>query len=83
MGVAIPDGPAYETVGGCVMSTLGRVPTVGDTVPADGWTARVADMDGHRVDRVRLERDDPAPSAGDGVDRDDRGDRDDVGEGRS
>ena len=82
VGVAIPDGPAYETVGGWVMSTLGRVPTVGDTVPADGWTARVVDMDGHRVDRVRLERDDPAPSAGD-ADRDDRDDRDDVGEGRS
>jgi len=49
-------------------------------VPADGWTARVVDMDGHRVDRVCLERDDPAPSAGD---RDDRDDRDDVGEGRS
>ena len=41
------------------MATLGRVPAVGDTVPADGWTARVVDMDGHRVDRVRLERDEP------------------------
>jgi len=87
VGVAIPDGPAYETVGGWVMSTLGRVPTVGDTVPADGWTARVVDMDGHRVDRVRLERDDPPRSAddGDGRDddsRDDGDDRDDVGEGR-
>ena len=47
------------------MATLGRVPAVGDTVPADGWTARVVDMDGHRVDRVRLERDEPeaAPDA--------------------
>ena len=41
------------------MATLGRVPAVGDTVPADGWTARVVDMDGHRVDRVRLVRDEP------------------------
>jgi CBS domain containing-hemolysin-like protein len=65
VGVAIPDGPAYETVGGWVMSTLGRLPTVGDTVAADGWTARVVDMDGHRVDRVRLERDDQATPAGD------------------
>jgi CBS domain containing-hemolysin-like protein len=39
---------------------------VGDTVPADGWTARVVDMDGHRVDRLRLERDDPSrPTGGD------------------
>jgi CBS domain containing-hemolysin-like protein len=66
VGVAIPDGPAYETVGGWLMSTLGRVPTVGDTVPADGWNARVVDMDGHRVDRLRLERDDPSrPTGGD------------------
>ena len=41
------------------MATLGRVPAVGDTVPADGWTARVVDMDGHRVDRVRLVPDGP------------------------
>jgi CBS domain containing-hemolysin-like protein len=65
VGVDIPDGPAYETVGGWVMSTLGRVPTVGDTVPADGWVARVVDMDGHRVDRVRLERDEPQPEPSD------------------
>jgi CBS domain containing-hemolysin-like protein len=65
VGVTIPDGPAYETVGGWVMSTLGRVPTVGDTVPADGWVARVVDMDGHRVDRVRLERDEPQPEPSD------------------
>ncbi len=57
VGVAIPDGPAYETVGGWVMATLGRVPAVGDSVAVDGWSARVVDMDGQRVDRVRLERD--------------------------
>jgi CBS domain containing-hemolysin-like protein len=38
---------------------------VGDTVPADGWVARVVDMDGHRVDRVRLERDEPQPEPSD------------------
>ena len=68
VGVLIPDGPAYETVGGWVMATLGRVPAVGDTVPADGWTARVVDMDGHRVDRVRLARDEPATDPDDTAD---------------
>lgn len=56
VGAPIPDGPAYETVGGWVMATLGRVPEVGDTVSIDVWSAHVVDMDGHRVDRVRLER---------------------------
>ncbi|GGL30271.1 HlyC/CorC family transporter [Phycicoccus endophyticus] len=54
VGVEVPEGPAYETVGGYVMAALGRVPRVGDEVVVDGWTARVVDMEGHRVDRVRL-----------------------------
>ena len=54
IGAEIPEGPAYETVGGWLMSALGRVPTVGDEVPLEGWTARVVDMEGHRVDRIRL-----------------------------
>jgi CBS domain containing-hemolysin-like protein len=56
IGVDLPDGPAYETVGGWVMAALGRVPVVGDEVGVDGWSVRVVDMDGHRVDRVRLTR---------------------------
>ncbi len=56
VGADVPDGPAYETVGGWVMASLGRVPVVGDEVEVDGWTARVIDMDGHRVDRLRLAR---------------------------
>ena len=54
IGAEVPEGPAYETVGGWVMAALGRVPEVGDEVPLDGWTARVVDMEGHRVDRLRL-----------------------------
>jgi CBS domain containing-hemolysin-like protein len=68
VGVEIPEGPAYETVGGWVMAALGRVPVVGDEVEADGWTAQVIDMDGHRVDRVRLLRTsdrEPSAQAGD------------------
>lgn len=56
VGVDVPDGPAYETVGGWVMAALGRVPEVGDVVDVDGWSVRVVDMDGHRVDRLRLDR---------------------------
>ncbi|MGG5260877.1 hemolysin family protein [Phycicoccus avicenniae] len=54
VGVEVPEGPAYETVGGWLMAALGRVPVVGDEVEVDGWTARVVDMEGHRVDRLRL-----------------------------
>lgn len=56
--VPVPDGPAYETVGGFVMSVLGRVPAVGDEVGLPGAVLRVERMDGRRVDRVRMR---PAP----------------------
>ncbi len=54
VGAQVPDGTAYESVGGWVMAALGRVPMVGDELPADGWTVRVVDMDGLRVDRLRF-----------------------------
>ncbi len=54
VGCEIPDDPVYETLGGFVMSRLGRVPQVRDEVVVDGWTLRVVDMDGRRVDRLRL-----------------------------
>ena len=49
----VPDGPAYETVGGYVMAALGRVPQVGDEVVLPGVSLRVERMDGRRVDRLR------------------------------
>ncbi len=38
-GRSIPDGPAYETIGGFVMAPLGRVPAVGDDL-AGRWLGR-------------------------------------------
>ncbi|NHA66861.1 hemolysin family protein [Phycicoccus flavus] len=54
IGAEVPEGPAYETVGGWLMAALGRVPEVGDEARIEGWTARVVDMEGHRVDRLRF-----------------------------
>jgi len=53
-GIAVPESPVYETVGGYVMATLGRVPATGDSFVADGLRVVVERMDGRRVDRVRL-----------------------------
>lgn len=50
----VPDGPAYETIGGWVMAELGRVPVAGDTVELSGWSVTVLTMDGMRVDRLRF-----------------------------
>ncbi len=54
IGADIPDSAAYETTGGFVMATLGRVPRVGDRIGIPGWTIDVVDMDGLRVDRLRF-----------------------------
>ncbi len=50
----------FDTVGGFVMSRLGRIPVVGDVVEEPGYRFRVTAMDGRRVDRVLVER--AAPS---------------------
>ncbi|MGN9774390.1 hemolysin family protein [Micromonospora sp. H33] len=67
-GVTLPAGP-YETVGGYVMASLGRLPVVGDEVPVAaepagggpprdeptaGWSLRVLALDGRRVARVAV-----------------------------
>ncbi|MFT4214791.1 MAG: hemolysin family protein [Microbacterium sp.] len=53
-GIRVPESDVYDTVGGFVMSTLERIPAVGDTVELDDGTLTVQRMDGRRVDRVRF-----------------------------
>ena len=47
----------YETLSGLIIHELGRLPRTGDRVRRYGWTFEVADMDGHRVDRIIAARD--------------------------
>jgi CBS domain containing-hemolysin-like protein len=63
----VPDGSAYETMGGFVMAALGRVPAVGDSVHVPGWRINVVGMEGRRVDRLRFVPDpESLPDAADG-----------------
>jgi len=52
-GVSVPDDGPWETVGGWMMSELGRLPAVGDIVEIDAGAFRVERLDGRRIDRVR------------------------------
>ncbi len=52
--VAVPEDGPYETVAGFIMSELGRLPVVGDTVTIEGGTLRVDRLDGKRIDRIRF-----------------------------
>ena len=61
-GLSVPDEAAYETVGGYVMSKLGRIALVGDTVPVGGGTLSVTRMDGRRIDRICFHPADEPPT---------------------
>ncbi|WP_336857152.1 hemolysin family protein [Sinomonas albida] len=67
-GLVVEDNPAYETVGGFVMSVLGRVPVQGDTIGVDGGALEVTRMDGRRVDRLRFAPERSAVEPAEGVD---------------
>lgn len=58
MAIKVPEHGAYETVGGFLMSELGRIPKVGDEVEIEDGLLRVERMEGRRVERIRFV---PAP----------------------
>jgi len=53
---------AYATVGGLVMTVLGKIPQTGDVADWMGLTLEVVDMDGMRVDKVLVQRSDASAS---------------------
>lgn len=60
-GLTVPDEATYETVGGYVMSQLGRIAAVGDTVDVGGGKLSVTRMDGRRIDRICFKPSPPEP----------------------
>ncbi len=52
--VTVPEDGPYETIGGFIMSELGRLPVVGDTVSIDAGAFRVERLDGRRIDRLKF-----------------------------
>ncbi|MGO4434447.1 hemolysin family protein, partial [Paenarthrobacter sp. RAF9] len=61
--LVVPDESAYETVGGYVMSQLGRIAKTGDVVDAVGGTLTVTRMDGRRIDRICFHHVEPDESS--------------------
>lgn len=54
----LPNEEDFQTLGGFVVSLIGRLPRVGDHVVWDGFRFEIVDMDGNRVDKVLISRND-------------------------
>ncbi len=48
----LPEETDYETLGGFIMSSLGRIPQATDKFEWNGLQFEVMDMDSRRVDKV-------------------------------
>jgi putative hemolysin len=52
--IALPEDPAYETLGGFILNRLGFIPRGGEGFEADGYRFTVLEMDRRRVARVKI-----------------------------
>jgi putative hemolysin len=53
LSLDIPEGD-YDTVAGYVLSLLGHIPKVGETVTLDGYRIMVAEMRGLKIEQLRV-----------------------------
>ena len=57
------EGKGFETVGGFLLSQLGRVPAVGEKVELADINVEILETQRRRITRVRISRREPAPDA--------------------
>ncbi|WP_306362919.1 hemolysin family protein [Nocardia sp. CC227C] len=53
LGITLPEGP-YETVAGCVLHHMQRIPRLGEGVVIAGHRFTVSEMDGRRIAALRV-----------------------------
>jgi putative hemolysin len=54
--IALPEDPAYATVGGFVLAQLGFIPRGGESFDFENYRFTVVEMDRRRVARVKIQR---------------------------
>lgn len=50
------DRADFQTVGGFIVTRLGRIPAPADHFEYNGWRFEVVDMDRHRVDKILVSK---------------------------
>jgi CBS domain containing-hemolysin-like protein len=61
------EGHGFETVGGYLLSRLGRVPAVGEHLEVDGLDVEILETEQRRITRVRMSRLEPVATANGGT----------------
>lgn len=54
--IELPESTEYETLGGFMMSSLQRIPQIGDVVEINSKKITITDIVGQRIAKVKLER---------------------------
>jgi putative hemolysin len=54
LGLSVPESEEYDTVAGWVLSAMGHIPVVGESVEAEGATLRVESVRRRRIARLRV-----------------------------
>jgi putative hemolysin len=54
--ISLPESTEYETLGGLLMTTLQKIPQVGDVVEMEGRRISIIEMVGRRLSKVKLEK---------------------------
>ena len=55
-GVTLPRDAGFETLGGFILAHLQSIPSQGDAFEYEGRRYTVAEMEGHRIARVKIEK---------------------------
>jgi putative hemolysin len=56
LGLSVQHDPAYETVAGLMLERIGEFPALGQSITIDGWRIEIIDIDGLRIDKLRVQR---------------------------
>lgn len=54
--IEIPESTEYETLGGFLLTSLQRIPKIGDVVEIEGKKITVSEMVGQRIAKVKMEK---------------------------
>ena len=63
LGLKLPGKASFHTIAGFVLGEFGRLPTAGESLVYEDWRFQVIDMDGRRIDKLRVTRQAPPPPA--------------------